>query len=65
MYKRREFTEEETNLSATIRVKLEEVEELLNQIPNCRNKSIALTHIEDAMLRANLAITESGLVENK
>ena len=65
MYKKRELTEEETNLSATIRVKLEEVEELLNQIPNCRNKSIALTHIEDAMWRANLAITESGLVRNK
>ena len=58
MYTRREFNENEVALSNAIREKLIEVEELLNKIPNCREKSIALTHIEDAMLHSNLAITE-------
>jgi len=50
-------------LSNAIRGKLIEVEELLNKIPNCREKSIALTHIEDAMLHSNLAITEGFVKE--
>lgn len=61
MYTRREFTEEETSLSAEIRKGLISVERLLDKLPNGREKSIALTHIEDAMLHSNLAITESGL----
>lgn len=28
------------------------------EIPACRNRSLALTHLEDVMLRANLAIAE-------
>jgi hypothetical protein len=63
MYTRRDFNEEEVALSQSIREKLIEVEELLDKIPNCREKSIALTHIEDAMLHSNLAITE-GLNAN-
>lgn len=58
MYTRREFNEEEVALSQSIREKLIEVEGLLDKIPNCREKSIVLTHIEDAMLHSNLAITE-------
>lgn len=61
MYLRREFNEEEVVLSQNIREKLIEIEELLNKIPNCREKSIALTHIEDAMLHSNLAITDEGI----
>jgi hypothetical protein len=63
MYTRREFNENEVALSNSIREKLIEVEELLNRIPNCREKSIALTHIEDAMLHSNLAITEGCVME--
>lgn len=63
MYRRREFNENEVGLSNAIREKLIEVEELLNKIPNCREKSIALTHIEDAMLHSNLAITEGFVKE--
>ncbi len=63
MYTRREFNENEVALSNAIREKLIEVEELLNRIPNCREKSIALTHIEDAMLHSNLAITEGFVKE--
>ena len=63
MYQRREFNASEFTLSSRIRDKLMEVEELLDKLPNCREKSIALTHIEDAMLHSNLAITETGISE--
>ena len=63
MYTRREFNKSEVALSNEIKSKLIEVEELLNKLPNCREKSIALTHIEDAMLHSNLAITETGITE--
>lgn len=63
MYQRREFTEEEKALSNDIREKLIEVEVLLDKISNGREKSIALTHLEDAMLHSNLAITEGCIVE--
>ena len=63
MYQRREFNASEIKLSGKIRDKLIEVETLLDKLPNCREKSIALTHIEDAMLHSNLAITETGIPE--
>ncbi|HRR78382.1 MAG TPA: hypothetical protein P5191_16510 [Ruminococcus sp.] len=63
MYKRREFNKSEVALSNEIKSKLIEVEGLLDKLPNCREKSIALTHIEDAMLHSNLAITETGITE--
>ncbi|MCR5706798.1 MAG: hypothetical protein K6G82_00810 [Ruminococcus sp.] len=63
MYTRREFNKSEVALSNEIKSKLIEVEELLDKLPNCREKSIALTHIEDAMLHSNLAITETGITE--
>lgn len=63
MYTRREFNKSELALSNEIKSKLIEVEGLLDKLPNCREKSIALTHIEDAMLHSNLAITETGIPE--
>ena len=63
MYTRREFNKSEVALSNEIKSKLIEVEGLLDKLPNCREKSIALTHIEDAMLHSNLAITETGISE--
>ena len=63
MYSRREFNKSEVALSNEIKSKLIEVEGLLDKLPNCREKSIALTHIEDAMLHSNLAITETGISE--
>ena len=63
MYTRREFNKSEVALSNKIKSKLIEVEGLLDKLPNCREKSIALTHIEDAMLHSNLAITETGITE--
>lgn len=63
MYTRRDFNKSEVALSNEIKSKLIEVEGLLDKLPNCREKSIALTHIEDAMLHSNLAITETGVKE--
>lgn len=65
MYTRREFNKSEVALSNKIKSKLIEVEGLLNKLPNCREKSIALTHIEDAMLHSNLAITETGIIDKE
>lgn len=65
MYTRREFNKSEVTLSNKIKSKLIEVEGLLDKLPNCREKSIALTHIEDAMLHSNLAITETGIIDKE
>lgn len=58
MYKRVEFCTADKETSERIRAKLEEAEKIIMEIPDCRNRSLALTHLEDAMLRANLAVAE-------
>ena len=58
MYKRKQFGPGSKKMSDEIRAKLEETEKLIMQIPPCRNRSLALTHLEDVMLRSNLAICE-------
>lgn len=58
MYKRVGFGTEDKEISERIRAKLEETEKIIMEIPACRNRSLALTHLEDVMLRANLAIAE-------
>lgn len=59
MYKRTNFTSKDKELSENIREKLVEAEKLILGIPNCRNRSLAITHLEDVMLRTNLAIAET------
>lgn len=58
MYKRKQFGPGSKKMSEEIRAKLEEAEQLILQIPPCRNRSLALTHLEDVMLRSNLAICD-------
>lgn len=58
MYTVRPFSDEEKELSNKIRLQFESIEKLLDTLPNSREKSIALSHIEDAMLHTNLAISE-------
>lgn len=60
MYRQTAFGPADKKLSEDIRRKLEEAEALIQWIPACRNRSLALTHLEDAMLRADLAISESA-----
>ncbi len=63
MYKARTYTDEELELSQEIREAFEAVEKIINnRLPNARQKSIVLSHIEDAMLHANLAIAETGVI---
>lgn len=64
MYTIRKFTEEEKAFSAKIWSKFEEIEQLLDILPNSREKSIAYTHIEDAMLHVNVAIAENVSIWN-
>ncbi|MBR3024490.1 MAG: hypothetical protein IKH71_08580 [Oscillospiraceae bacterium] len=63
MYKVRKFTDEELKFSQDIREAFEAVENLLNRLPNAREKSIVFSHIEDAMLHANCAIAETGIIQ--
>lgn len=59
MYQRRDFNEADKALSENIRAQLEAAEALIMKLTPSRNRSLALTHLEDTMLRANLAITEA------
>lgn len=64
MYKVRKFTDEELKFSQDIREAFEAIEKLLNRrLPNAREKSIVFSHIEDAMLHVNCAITETGIIK--
>ena len=56
MYKVRKFTDEELKFSQDIREAFEAVENLLNRLPNAREKSIVFSHIEDA-------IAETGIIQ--
>lgn len=61
MYKVKPFSTREAELSRDIRSKFEEIEKLIDQIPDSREKTKALDHIEDAMLHVNIAISESDI----
>lgn len=61
MYTVKLFSAREAELSRDIRTKFEEIEKLLDQIPDNREKTKALDHIEDAMLHVNIAISESDI----
>ena len=50
MYKRVSFEPMDKHLSENIRSKLEEAEALIMQIMPSRNRSLALTHLEDTMM---------------
>ena len=63
MYKVRKFTDEESKFSRDVREAFEAVENLLNRLPNTREKSIVFSHIEDAMLHVNCAIAETGIIQ--
>ena len=58
MYTRREFNKSEVALSNEIKSKLIEVEGLLDKLPNCREKSIALTHIEETLMWMNRRVED-------
>lgn len=61
MYSRKEFDELEKEYSVLLRRKLEEAEAMLMKLNSSRDRSIALTKLDDVLLWANVGISEAGL----
>ena len=56
MYCRRTFEPKEVKASNDLRAKLTEAETMLCKIGPCRERSLALTKLDEVMLLANVAI---------
>ncbi len=63
MYKRRPLSTKEENTAAKIRQQLEQAEQMIRKIGPCRERSLALTKLDEAMLWANVAIAEAGVAD--
>lgn len=63
MYKRRPFSTKEADAGAKIRQQLEQAEQSIKKIGPCRERSLALTKLDEALLWANAAIAETGVAD--
>lgn len=63
MYKRRPFSTREADAGAKIRQQLEQAEQIIKKIGPCRERSLALTKLDEALLWANAAIAETGVAD--
>ena len=63
MYCRRTFEPKEVKASHDLRAKLTEAETMLCKIGPCRERSLALTKLDEALLWANAAIAETGVAD--
>ena len=61
MYEKRAFNRAEQELSKEMRTLLEAVENRINEIGPCRERSLALTKLDEALLWANAAIAAGGI----
>lgn len=61
MYPRKEFDEREKEYSVLLRRKLEEAEEMLLKLNMSRERSLALTKLDEVLLWANTAIAAAGI----
>lgn len=61
MYPRKEFDEREKEYSVLLRRKLEEAEAMLLKLNPSRERSLALTKLDEALLWANVAIAAAGI----
>ena len=61
MYPRKEFDEREEEYSVLLRRKLEEAETMLLKLNMSRERSLALTKLDEALLWANVAIAAAGI----
>lgn len=61
MYPRKEFDEREKEYSVLLRRKLEEVEAMLLKLNPSRERSLALTKLDEVLLWANVAIAAGGI----
>lgn len=64
MYNRRVFTPEEAKAADDIRAKLSDAERIILRIMPSRERSLALTKLDEAMLWANVAIAEVGMEDH-
>ena len=63
MYKRRPVSTKEADAGAKIRQQLEQAEQIIKKIGPCRERSLALTKLDEALLWANAAIAETGVAD--
>lgn len=61
MYPRKEFDEREEEYSVLLRRKLEEAEAMLLKLNPSRERSLALTKLDEVLLWANTAIAAAGI----
>lgn len=63
MYKRRAYSQREQDYSLELRNELEEAEKMILKIGPCRERSLALTKLDEALMWANVAIAEAGVAD--
>lgn len=61
MYERKKFDEREAEYSILLRRKLEEAEAMLLKLNPSRERSLALTKLDETLLWANAAIAAAGI----
>lgn len=61
MYEKRAFNRAEQELSKEMRTLLEAVEKRINEIGPCRERSLALTKLDEALMWANAALAAGGI----
>ena len=61
MYERKKFDEREAEYSVLLRRKLEEAEAMLLKLNPSRERSLALTKLDETLLWANAAIAAAGI----
>lgn len=61
MYEKRAFNRAEQDLSRKLRTEMEALEKRIEEIGPCRERSLALTKLDEALLWANAAIAAGGI----
>lgn len=61
MYEKRAFNRAEQDLSRKLRTEMEQLEKRIEEIGPCRERSLALTKLDEALLWANAAIAAGGI----
>ena len=63
MYKKRAYGVREQDYTVELRSEMERMEQMLLKIGPCRERSLALTKLDEALLWANVAVAEAGVAE--
>lgn len=65
MYKARTFTNEEKNCAAAMRTQAEVLERMIRHITPSRERSLALTKLDETLLWANTAIAAGQMLDHE